>query len=83
MDKLELLLKKYADNFLLLNDISFNTKIEYLNFNKIITVTDENLIKIPSVNKVLDYLKNNFNTKIITLRSSEPNYKIIESMFRK
>ena len=45
--------------FLLLDDISFNTKIEYLNFNNIITVTDKNLIKIPSVNKVLNYLKNN------------------------
>ena len=59
MDKLELLLRKYANNFLLLNDITNNTKIEYLDFKNIITVTDINLIKIPSVEKFLNYLKNN------------------------
>ena len=83
MDKLELLLRKYANNFLLLNDISNNTKIEYLNFKNIITVTDTNLIKIPSVEKVLNYFKNNFNSKILTLSSGEPNYKIIESTSKK
>ena len=36
MDTLELLLRKYANNFLLLNDITNNTKIEYLNFKNII-----------------------------------------------
>ena len=83
MDKLELLLRKYANNFLLLNDITNNTKIEYLNFKNIITVTDTNLIKIPSVEKVLNYFKNNFNSKILTLSSGEPNYKIIESTSKK
>ena len=78
MDKLELLLRKYANNFLLLNDITNNTKIEYLNFKNIITVTDINLIKIPSVKKVLNYLKNNFNAKIIKLSYGEHNYKTIE-----
>ena len=82
-DKLELLLRKYANNFLLLNDISNNTKIEYLNFKNIVTVTDINLINIPSVEKFLNYLKNNFNVKIITLSSGEPNYKIIESTSKK
>ena len=77
MDKLELLLRKYANNFLLLNDITNNTKIEYLNFKNIITVTDINLIKIPLVKKVLSYLKNNFNVNILTLSSGEPNYKTI------
>ena len=82
-DKLELLLREYANNFLLLNDITNNTKIEYLNFKNIITVTDINLIKIPSVGKVLNYFKNNFNAKILTLSSGEPNYEIIESTSKK
>jgi len=82
-DKLELLLREYTNNFLLLNDITNNTKIEYLNFKNIITVTDINLIKIPTVEKFLNYLKNNFNAKILTLSSGEPNYKIIESTSKK
>ena len=79
MHKLELLLRKYANNFLLLDDIVNNQKIEYLNFNNIITVTDTNLSKIPSVKKVINYLQNNYNTKIIELSSGEPNYEMIES----
>ena len=79
MDKLELLLRKYANNFLLLNEINNDTTIEYLNFKNIIIVTDINLINISSVKKVLNYLKNNFNAKIISLSSGEPNYKMIES----
>ena len=79
MHKLELLLRKYENNFLLLDDIINNQKIEYLNFNNIITVTDTNLSKIPSVKKVINYLQNNYNTKIIELSSGEPNYEMIES----
>ena len=51
MSKIELLLKKYANNFLLLDDITNNTKIEYLNFDNILTVTDINLTEIPTVKK--------------------------------
>ena len=83
MDKLELLLRKYANNFLLLNEINNDTTIEYLNFKNIIIVTDINLINISSVKKVLNYLKNNFNAKIISLSSGEPNYKMIESTSKK
>jgi alcohol dehydrogenase class IV len=79
MHKLELLLRKYANNFLLFDDITSSTKIEYLNYNNIITVTDVNIINIPAVKKVLNYLKKNFNTKIITLNSGEPDYEMIES----
>jgi alcohol dehydrogenase class IV len=83
MNKLELLLRKYANNFLILEDITSNSKIEYLNFNNIIIVTDRNLIKIPSLKKVINYLQNNFNTTIIALNSSEPNYEMIESTSKK
>ena len=83
MQELELLLGKYANNFLLLNDITNNTKIEYLNFHNIIIVTDTNLTRIPSVKKVINYLHKNFNTKIIELNSGEPNYKMIESTSKK
>ena len=69
MHKLKLLLRKYENNFLLLDDIINNQKIEYLNFNNIITVTDTNISKIPSVKKVINYLQNNYNTKIIELSS--------------
>ena len=79
MHKLEFLLRKYANNFLLFDDITRSTKIEYLNYNNIITVTDVNIINIPEVKKVLNYLKKNFNTKIITLNSGEPDYEMIES----
>ena len=48
MHKLETLLRKYANNFLVLKDFPNNAKIEYLNFNNIIIVTDRNLIRIPS-----------------------------------
>ena len=60
MHKLEMLLRKYANNFLLLEDFPNNAKIEYLNFNNIIVITDTNLVKISSVKKVINYLQNNF-----------------------
>ena len=46
MHKLELLLRKYTNNFLLLDEITSNKKIEYLNFRNIVTVTDTNLVKL-------------------------------------
>ena len=79
MHKLELLLRKYTDNFLLLDEITNNQKIEYLNFNKIVTVTDSNLIKVASINTLINILKENFNSKLIVLSPGEPNYEMIES----
>ena len=79
MHKLEMLLRKYVSNFLVLEDFPNNAKIEYLNFNNIIVITDTNLAKISSVKKVINYLQNNYNTKIIELSSGEPNYEMIES----
>lgn len=49
MNKLELLLRKYANNFLLSDNIINDNKIEYLNFRNIVTVTDINLIKVSSI----------------------------------
>ena len=46
MNKLELLLRKYTNNFLLSDNIINDNKIEYLNFRNIVTVTDTNLIKV-------------------------------------
>ena len=83
MHKLEMLLRKYANNFLVLEDFPNNAKIEYLNFNNIIVITDTNLVKISSVKKVINYLQNNYNTKIIELSSGEPNYEMIESTSKK
>ena len=83
MHKLEMLLRKYASNFLVLEDFPNNAKIEYLNFNNIIVITDTNLAKISSVKKVINYLQNNYNTKIIELSSGEPNYEMIESTSKK
>ena len=45
MTKLELLLRKYTNNFLLSDNIINDNKIEYINFRNIVTVTDINLIK--------------------------------------
>ena len=83
MHKLEMLLRKYVSNFLVLEDFPNNAKIEYLNFNNIIVITDTNLAKISSVKKVINYLQNNYNTKIIELSSGEPNYEMIESTSKK
>ena len=49
MHNLELLLRKYTNNFLLLDDIISNKKIEYLNFYNIITITDTDLIKVTAI----------------------------------
>ena len=51
MHKLELLLRKYANNFLLLDDIANNKKNKYLNFRNIVTVTDTNIVKVATINK--------------------------------
>ena len=62
MHKLELLLRKYTNNFLLLDEITSNKKIEYLNFCNIVTVTDTNLVKVTAINSVIEFLKENFKT---------------------
>ena len=46
MNNLELLLRKYANNFLFSDNIINDNKIEYLNFHNIVTVTDINLVKV-------------------------------------
>ena len=46
MNNLELLLRKYTNNFLLSDNIINDNKIEYLNFRNFVTVTDINLIKV-------------------------------------
>ena len=56
MNNLELLLRKYANNFLLLDNIINDNKIEYLNFRNIVTVTDINLIKVSEkLNNIEEY----------------------------
>ena len=83
MHKLELLLRKYTNNFLLLDDITNNKKIEYLNFRNIVTVTDTNIVKVATINKVINFLKEDFNSKLILLNSAEPNYEMIETTSKK
>ena len=83
MNKLESLLNKYASNFLLIDEITINNKIEYFNFHNIAIVTDTNLLKVPAINSVIDILKENFNSKLILLSPGEPNYKMIETTSKK
>ena len=56
MNNLELLLRKYANNFLLSDNIINDNKIDYLNFSNIVTVTDNNLVKVSSIKKVIKLL---------------------------
>ena len=83
MNKLESLLNKYASNFLLIDEITINNKIEYFNFHNIVIVTDTNLLKFPAINSVIGFLKENFNSKLILLSPGEPNYKMIETTSKK
>ena len=61
MHKLEFLLRKYTNNFLLLDEITSNKKIDYLNFRNIVTVTDTNLVKVAAIKEVINF----FNFKIV------------------
>ena len=79
MNNLELLLRKYAKNFHISDNIIKDDKIEYLNFNNIITVTDNKLTKVSSIEKLINFLKKKLNSKFIILDSTEPNYEMIES----
>ena len=83
MLKLELLLREYTNNFLLLDDITNNKKNKYINFRNIVTVTDTNIVKVATINKVIIFLKENFNSKLILLNSAEPNYEMIETTSKK
>ena len=83
MHKLELLLRKYTNNFLLLDEITSNKKIKYLNFRNIVTVTDTNLVKVAAINEVINLLKENFNSRLILLRPGEPNSEMIETTSKK
>ena len=46
MNNLELLLRKYANNFVLSDNIINDGKIECLKFRNIVIVTDSNLVKV-------------------------------------
>ena len=83
MHKLEFLLRKYTNNFLLLDEITSNKKIEYLNFRNIVTVTDTNLVKVAAINEVINFLKENFNSRLILLSPGEPNSEMIETTSKK
>ena len=56
MNNLELLLRKYKNNFILSDNIINDNKIDYLNFSNIVTVTDNNLVKVSSIKKVIKLL---------------------------
>ena len=83
MNNLELLLRKYTNNFLLSDNIINDSKIEYFNFRNIVTVTDINLIKISSIKEIIIFFKEKLNSKLILLDSVEPNYEMIESTSKK
>ena len=55
MNNLEFLLRKYTNNFLLSDNIINDNKIDYLNFSNIVTVTDNNLVKVSSIKKVINH----------------------------
>ena len=57
MHNLELLLRKYMNNFLLIKDYSEINNINYLNYKNIITVTDENLINDKEILKIIHLLQ--------------------------
>ena len=72
MNKLELLLRKYTNNFLLSDNNINENKIDYLNFRNIVTVTDINLIKVYSIKEIINFFKEKLNSELIILNSTEP-----------
>ena len=78
MNDIQSLLRSYNNNFILLNEITDYEKIEYMDFEKIIIVTDENLSNLNKINEVINFFKNRHNAKIIKLSPGEPNYDVIE-----
>ena len=83
MNNLELLLRKYANNFLLSDNFINNDKIDYLKYRNIVTVTDINLIKVSSIKVIVNFFKEKLNSKLILLDSLEPNYEMIETTSNK
>ena len=83
MHKLEFILRKHTNNFLLFDDITKYKKIKYLKFRNIVIVTDTNLVKVASINEIINYFIENFNSQLIVLNSVEPNYEIIEMTSKK
>ena len=79
----ELLLRKYMDNFLVLEDYNELKNIENLNSDKILLVTDDNLVNLINIKRFLKIFKKYYDVKIFTLESSEPDYKMIESTSKK
>ena len=67
MNKLELLFRKYTNNFPLSDNIINDNKIEYLNFRNIVTVTDINLIEVSSIKEIINFFKEKLNSKLILL----------------
>ena len=57
MNDIQSLLRSYNNNFILLNEITDYEKIEYMDFEKIIIVTDENLSNLNKINEVINFLK--------------------------
>ena len=55
MNKFELLLRKYINDFLLSDNIINDNKIEYLNFRNIVTFSDIKLIKISSIKEIINF----------------------------
>ena len=65
MNNLELLLKKYENNFVLSDNIINDDKIEYLKFRNIVTVTDSNLVKVSSIKEIINFFQEKLNSKLI------------------
>ena len=78
MNDIQSLLRSYNNNLILLNEITDYEKIEYMDFEKIIIVTDENLSNLNKINEVINFFKNRYNAKIIKLSPGEHNYDVIE-----
>jgi len=83
MNNLEFLLRKYTNNFLLSDNIINDNKIDYLNFSNIVTVTDNNLVKVSSIKEIINFFKEKLNSELIILDSTEPNYEMIETTTKK
>ena len=79
MNNLELLLRKHVNNFHFSDNITNDNKIDYLNSRNIVTVTDSNLVKVSSIQEIINFFKEKLNSKLIVLDSMEPNYEMIES----
>ena len=78
MNNLEKLLRNYSNNFLILDDPTHISKVKYLNFKNVVIVTDQNLINILVIKKLIDSFINKYNGRLIILDSEEPDYNMIK-----